>query len=55
MRLLIVRHGEAAPGSPDELRRLTPEGRERARGLGRRLREEGIAPDAVVTDRKSVV
>ena len=49
MRLLIVRHGEAAPGSPDELRRLTPEGRERARGLGRRLREEGIAPDAVVT------
>jgi phosphohistidine phosphatase len=49
MRLLIVRHGEAAPGNPDELRPLTPEGRERARGLGRLLREEGIVPDAIVT------
>ena len=49
MRLLIVRHGEAAPGSPDELRPLTPAGREHARGLGRSLREQGIAPDAVVT------
>jgi phosphohistidine phosphatase len=49
MRLLIVRHAEAVPGSPDELRSLTPEGRERARELGRRLREEGIHPDAVVS------
>jgi phosphohistidine phosphatase len=49
MRLLIVRHAEAAPGSPDELRSLTPEGRERARELGRRLREDGIQPDAVVS------
>ena len=49
MRLLIVRHAEAAPGSPDELRSLTPDGRERARELGRRLRKEGIEADAVVS------
>jgi phosphohistidine phosphatase len=48
MRLLIVRHGEAAPGKPDELRPLTREGREHARALGLRLRDEGFAPDAVV-------
>ena len=49
MRLVIVRHAEAAPGDPDELRRLTPKGHEQARALGRRLRDEGIAPDAVVS------
>ncbi len=49
MRLLIVRHAEAAPGEPDELRPLTPAGRERARALGQRLRADGFAPDAVVT------
>jgi phosphohistidine phosphatase len=49
MRLLIVRHAEAAPGDPDELRPLTATGREHARELGRRLRAEGLAPDAVIT------
>lgn len=49
MRLLIVRHAEAAPGEPDELRQLTAEGREHARALGERLRRDGFAPDAVVT------
>jgi phosphohistidine phosphatase len=49
MRLLIVRHAEAASGSPDELRPLTSEGREHARELGARLREEGFAADAVVS------
>jgi phosphohistidine phosphatase len=49
MRLLIVRHAEAAPGKPDELRSLTPEGREHARELGQRLRTEGLEPDAVLT------
>ena len=49
MRLLIVRHAEAAPGEPDELRRLTPDGRASARALGERLRRDGFAPDAVVT------
>ncbi len=49
MRLLIVRHAEARPGSPDELRTLTRAGRDQARELGRRLREQGFEPDAVVS------
>jgi phosphohistidine phosphatase len=49
MRLLIVRHAEAAPGEPDELRPLTTEGRAHARDLGERLRTQGFAADAVVT------
>ena len=49
MRLYIVRHAEAAPGSPDELRALTPQGHEQARALGQRLRDEGVAPDAVLS------
>ncbi|HEY8028335.1 MAG TPA: histidine phosphatase family protein [Gaiellaceae bacterium] len=49
MRLLIVRHAEAASGEPDELRKLTPEGREHARELGERLRRAGFSADAVVT------
>jgi phosphohistidine phosphatase len=49
MQLVIVRHAEAAPGSPDELRPLTPTGREHARSLGLQLRDEGVDPDAVVS------
>jgi len=49
VRLYLVRHGEAAPGEPDELRQLTPEGRAQARALGERLRKEGVQPDAVLT------
>jgi len=49
MRLVLVRHAEAAPGGPDELRALTPAGHEQARQLGARLRGEGIEPDAVLT------
>jgi phosphohistidine phosphatase len=49
MRLVLVRHAEAAPGSPDELRTLTDEGRAQARALGERLRAEGTRPDAVLT------
>src|SRR5437868_14477036 len=49
MRLVIVRHAEAAPGKPDELRSLTPDGREQARALGRTLREQGLEPDAIVS------
>lgn len=49
MRLLIVRHAEAAPGDPDELRSLTPAGREQAQRLGESLRAEGIAADAVLS------
>jgi phosphohistidine phosphatase len=49
MRLLLVRHAEAAPGTPDELRPLTPEGRAQARSLGEQLRSQGIEPSAVLT------
>jgi phosphohistidine phosphatase len=49
MRLVIVRHAEAGSGDPDELRALTPAGREQARALGEKLRAEGLRPDAVVS------
>ena len=49
MRLLIVRHAEAAAGQPDALRKLTSDGRDRARALGEQLRGRGFVPDAVVT------
>jgi phosphohistidine phosphatase len=49
MRLLIVRHAESAPGTPDELRTLTPAGREQARQLGEQLRADGFTADAIVT------
>jgi phosphohistidine phosphatase SixA len=47
MRLFLVRHAEAAPGEPDELRPLTPAGRAVARDLGGRLASEQL--DAVVS------
>jgi phosphohistidine phosphatase len=49
MQLVIVRHAEAVPGKPDELRPLTPIGRKHAQSLGLHLREQGIEPDAVVS------
>lgn len=49
MRLYLVRHADAAPGEPDELRPLTAQGREQARELGARLAAEGAAGAAVVT------
>jgi phosphohistidine phosphatase len=49
MKVVLVRHAEAAPGNPDELRTLTPEGHAQARALGERLRVEGIEPDAVLS------
>jgi phosphohistidine phosphatase len=49
MKVVLVRHAEAAPGDPDELRTLTPAGHEQARQLGERLRVEGVQPDAVLT------
>jgi phosphohistidine phosphatase len=49
MRLYLVRHAEAAPGEPDELRSLTQEGREQARALGERLRDEDAAPAVILT------
>jgi phosphohistidine phosphatase len=48
MRLYLVRHAEAEHGDPDELRRLTPEGKRQARALGEQLRSEGLKPDAIL-------
>ncbi len=49
MRVVLVRHAEAAGGSPDELRQLTADGRKQARALGERLRAEGMSVDAVLS------
>jgi phosphohistidine phosphatase len=49
MRLVLIRHADAAPGTPDELRSLTAEGHEQARRLGEELRAEGIKPDVVLS------
>ena len=49
MRLYLVRHAEAAPGEPDELRPLTPAGREQARALGKRLFGEDAVPAVILT------
>ena len=49
MRLVLIRHAEAVPGSPDELRALTTAGREQARRLGERLRADGLDADAVLS------
>jgi phosphohistidine phosphatase len=47
MRLFLVRHAEAAAGEPDDLRPLTPGGRDAARRIGARLAAE--RPDVVVS------
>ena len=47
MLLFLIRHAEAAPGEPDDLRALTPAGREVARALGERLADARL--DAVLT------
>jgi phosphohistidine phosphatase len=49
MRLYLVRHAEAAPGEPDELRSLTQEGREQAQALSERLRDEDAVPAVILT------
>jgi phosphohistidine phosphatase len=49
VRVYLVRHAEAAPGEPDDLRALTPDGRRAARDLGDRLANEGVRPDAVIS------
>lgn len=47
MRVFLVRHAEAAPGEPDALRPLTPEGEATARAVGELLEREH--PTAVVS------
>jgi phosphohistidine phosphatase SixA len=47
VRLLLVRHAHSDPGDPDDLRPLSPRGREQARELAERLVE--TKPALVVT------
>jgi phosphohistidine phosphatase len=47
VHLFVVRHAEAAPGDPDDLRPLTDAGRATARALGERLAER--KPTAVIS------
>jgi phosphohistidine phosphatase len=49
VQLVIVRHAKAESGEPDELRRLTADGRRAARGLGERLAHAGVRADAILT------
>jgi phosphohistidine phosphatase SixA len=49
VRLFLIRHAEAAPGEPDELRTLTTHGKEQARELGRRFVRKRIKPDAILS------
>ena len=52
MRIYLIRHGDAVPeedAGSDRDRWLSPRGREAARILGRLLREQNVAPDAIVS------
>ena len=49
VRIYVVRHAEAAPGDPDDLRALTEHGQQQARELGRRFVQKKIQPDAVLS------
>ena len=50
--LWLLRHGEAAEGSPDAERPLTDKGKEQARAAGRALKELGVKPAACLTSPK---
>jgi phosphohistidine phosphatase len=49
LRLILIRHADADPGKPDELRRLNAAGREQARALGEQLAAGGVEADALLT------
>jgi phosphohistidine phosphatase len=56
VRLFLVRHAEAAPGEPDDLRPLTPAGRDAARALGERLAKrqpEAVLPSPLLRARET--
>ncbi len=42
MKVFLVRHAQAEPGEPDDLRALTDHGRTQARAVGERLAHEGV-------------
>jgi phosphohistidine phosphatase len=49
VRLFLVRHAEAEPGEPDDLRTLTQHGRRQAQELGKRFAKHRIQPDAILS------
>ncbi|MGZ8694817.1 MAG: SixA phosphatase family protein [Gaiellaceae bacterium] len=49
MLLLLVRHAEAAPGKPDELRVLTEQGERQAQELGAELAARDVRPAVILT------
>jgi phosphohistidine phosphatase len=52
VRIYLVRHGDAVPeeeAGSDRDRWLSPRGREATRVLGRLLREQAVAPDAILS------
>jgi phosphohistidine phosphatase len=48
----LLRHGDAADGSPDAERPLTEKGREQSQVAGAALRALGVAPDACLSSPK---
>ena len=48
----LLRHGDAADGSPDAERPLTKKGEEQARAAGRALKTLGVKPAACLTSPK---
>jgi phosphohistidine phosphatase len=50
--LWLLRHGDAAEGSPDAERPLTEKGEEQARAAGRALKKLGVRPSACLTSPK---
>jgi phosphohistidine phosphatase len=50
--LWLLRHGDAADGSPDAERPLTDKGREQARAVGAALRALGVELDACLSSPK---
>jgi phosphohistidine phosphatase len=50
--LWLLRHGDAADGSPDAERPLTEKGEEQSRAAGRALKRLGVRPSACLTSPK---
>ncbi|MCB2154016.1 phosphohistidine phosphatase SixA [bacterium] len=52
MLLVLMRHGIAEDGSPDEARRLTGDGREKTVRVAKGLERFGVRPDLVITSHR---
>ncbi len=50
--LWLLRHGDAAEGSPDAERPLTEKGKQQSRAAGRALKKLGVKPAACLTSPK---